>query len=125
MNDTIEPMITVIGYGSCRRKLVESTHTEGGSLIGPCGLLTVLTKTVLETALEGRDGHVPWRRLARPVWLRRRELTQLIAVHDGEHGDRFGCRSRCHGIARARSSRASSRRASSSRTASTRSSCCR
>lgn len=36
-------------------QLVEQAKTDGVDLVGPGGLLSDLTKTVLETALEARD----------------------------------------------------------------------
>ena len=74
MTDTIDPMTrtgqgTVLGQEQQRllaEELVEQARTEGVELIGPGGLLTGLTKTVLETALEeelsahlGYDKHDP------------------------------------------------------------------
>ena len=74
MTDTIEPMTksgqgTVLGQEQQRllaEELVEQARAEGVELIGPGGLLTGLTKTVLETALEeelsahlGYDKHDP------------------------------------------------------------------
>ncbi len=54
MTDTIEP-VTKLDDDERRRfaqQLVDRSRTEGVDLIGPGGLLTGLTKTVLETALE-------------------------------------------------------------------------
>ena len=43
-------------------ELVERARTEGVELVGPGGLLTGLTKTVLETALEAElDEHLGFR----------------------------------------------------------------
>jgi putative transposase len=74
LSDTIEPMGTN-GANEARNRrdlqvlaaeLVERARTEGVELIGPGGLLTGLTKTVLETALDvelsehlGYDKHDP------------------------------------------------------------------
>jgi putative transposase len=73
MTDTIEPMTrSTLQDGSERgeqqiaRQLVDRARAEGIDLIGPGGMLTGLTKTVLETALEeelsshlGYDKHDP------------------------------------------------------------------
>jgi putative transposase len=74
MTDTIEPMTgSSLQDGSDRaeqhqiaRQLVDRARAEGIDLIGPGGVLTGLTKTVLETALEeelsshlGYDKHDP------------------------------------------------------------------
>ncbi len=75
MSDTIEPMPTNGAKGqtgdrqdlqALAAELVERAKTEGVELIGPGGLLTGLTKTVLETALDveltehlGYDKHDP------------------------------------------------------------------
>jgi transposase-like protein len=66
MDDTIEPMTTTIDHEQLAQELVESARTDGVSLVGPGGLLTGLTKSVLETALEaemaehlGYDKHDP------------------------------------------------------------------
>src|SRR5436190_1973505 len=74
MTDTIEPMTrSTIQDGSdggerqrIARQLVDQARSEGIELIGPGGVLTGLTKTVLETALEeelsahlGYDKHDP------------------------------------------------------------------
>jgi putative transposase len=64
MSDTIEPM--QIDQAQLAHDLVEQARAEGVELVGPGGLLTGLTKTVLETALEaeisahlGYDKHDP------------------------------------------------------------------
>jgi putative transposase len=75
LSDTIEPMPTIGAKGqsgdrqdlqALAAELVERAKTEGVELIGPGGLLTGLTKTVLETALDveltehlGYDKHDP------------------------------------------------------------------
>ena len=74
MSDTIEPVATTRGSKKQQREqdqalaaeLVERARAEGVELLGPGGLLTGLTKTVLETALEaeltdhlGYDKHDP------------------------------------------------------------------
>ena len=50
MSDTIEPVM--IDQQKLARELVEKARAEGVELVGAGGLLTGLTKTVLETALE-------------------------------------------------------------------------
>jgi putative transposase len=64
MSDTIEPM--AIDQAQLAHELVEQARAEGVELVGPGGLLTGLTKAVLETALEaelsahlGYDKHDP------------------------------------------------------------------
>ena len=78
MSDTIEPMPTNGANGqtgerqdrrdlqALAQELVQRARTEGVDLVGPGGLLTGLTKTVLETALDvelsehlGYDKHDP------------------------------------------------------------------
>jgi putative transposase len=52
MTETIESMATPIDQQQLAQQLVEQARAEGVELIGPGGLLTGLTKSVLETALE-------------------------------------------------------------------------
>src|SRR6476619_7151001 len=66
MTETIESMPTRLDQQHFAQALVEQARSEGVELIGPGGLLTGLTKTVLETALEveitehlGYDKHDP------------------------------------------------------------------
>src|SRR5690349_12003132 len=67
MTDTIEPMPRArIDHQQFAQQLVEAAKADGVELVGPDGLLTGLTKTVLETALEaelsehlGYDRHDP------------------------------------------------------------------
>lgn len=66
MTETIEPMTTPIDQLQLAQDLVDRARAEGVGLVGPGGLLTGLTKTVLETALEaelsehlGYDKHDP------------------------------------------------------------------
>ena len=75
MTDTIESMTEMAAQGvevgraerqEIAHRLVDQARAEGVELIGPGGLLTGLTKTVLETALEeelsshlGYDKHDP------------------------------------------------------------------
>ena len=65
MNDTIGPM-PKIDQQHLAKQLVDQANDEGVSLVGPDGMLTGLTKDVLETALEaemsehvGYDKHDP------------------------------------------------------------------
>jgi putative transposase len=66
MTETIEPMVAQIDRQKLAVELIEKARAEGVDLVGPGGLLTGLTKTVLETALEaemvehlGYDKHDP------------------------------------------------------------------
>jgi putative transposase len=52
MTDTIGPVPARIDQQQLARELVDAARAEGVELVGPGGLLTGLTKTVLETALE-------------------------------------------------------------------------
>src|SRR3954454_3305171 len=52
MAETIEPVAAPIDQQQLSQSLVEAARADGVELIGPGGLLTGLTKTVLETALE-------------------------------------------------------------------------
>ena len=52
MTDTIGPMPARIDQQQLAQDLVEAARAEGVELVGPGGLLTGLTKTVLETALD-------------------------------------------------------------------------
>lgn len=65
MTDIVEP-VAPIDQQQLAQELVDKDRIEGVNLIGPGGLLTVLTKGVLETALEaemsdhlGYDRHDP------------------------------------------------------------------
>jgi hypothetical protein len=53
VTETIEPMATQIDQQQLAQELVEQARVEGVELVGAGGLLTRLTKSVLETALEG------------------------------------------------------------------------
>jgi len=66
VTETIEPVAAPIDQQQLAQSLVEAARVDGVELIGPGGLLTGLTKTVLETALEaelsehlGYDKHDP------------------------------------------------------------------
>ena len=52
MTDTIGDMATRIDQQKLAEQLVEAARAEGVELVGPGGLLTGLTKTVLQTALD-------------------------------------------------------------------------
>jgi putative transposase len=52
MTDTIGPVPARIDQQQLAQDLVQAAHAEGVELVGPGGLLTGLTKTVLETALD-------------------------------------------------------------------------
>jgi putative transposase len=59
MTEMIGPMPAAIDQEQLARDLVERARAEGVELTGPGGLLTGLTKTVLETALEAEmTGHL-------------------------------------------------------------------
>ena len=47
MTEMIEPMPAAIDQAQLARELVERARAEGVELVGPGGLLTGLTKTVL------------------------------------------------------------------------------
>ena len=66
MTDTIEPMATQFDQQQLAKGLVERARADGVELVGPDGMLTGLTKSVVETALEeemsdhlGYDRHEP------------------------------------------------------------------
>jgi putative transposase len=66
VTETISPVPEQIDTQQLAQQLVERARAEGVDLVGPSGLLTGLTKTVLETALEaemsehvGYDKHDP------------------------------------------------------------------
>jgi putative transposase len=59
MTDTIGPVPARIDQQQLAQELVEAARAEGVELVGPGGLLTGLTKTVLETALDAEmDEHL-------------------------------------------------------------------
>src|SRR3954453_6213578 len=66
MTETIEVVPDRIDQQQLAQQLVQAARAEGVELVGPGGLLTGLTKTVLETALEaemsehlGHEPHYP------------------------------------------------------------------
>ena len=90
MTETIEVVPDRIDQQQLAQQLVEAARAEGVELVGPDGLLTGLTKTVLETALEaevseqlGYDRHDP----GRARW---RQLPQRHPHEDGVDRDRTG-----------------------------------
>jgi putative transposase len=56
MTETIEPVMTSLDQKKLAEELVERARADGVELVGPDGLLTGLTKSVLETALEAEVG---------------------------------------------------------------------
>lgn len=52
MTEMIEPMPALVDQQQLAQQLLDAARTDGVELIGPGGLLTGLTKTVLETALQ-------------------------------------------------------------------------
>lgn len=66
MTERIEPVVARVDQQQLAQELVDRARAEGVELVGPGGLLTGLTRTVLETALEaeisehlGYDKHDP------------------------------------------------------------------
>ena len=122
MTETIESMPTRTDQLQFAQALVEQARSEGVELIGPGGLLTGLTKTVLETALEaeitdhlGYDKHDP---------MGRNGGTPATAPARRRCSPRSArCRSRCPGTGTAPSNRASSGNGNAAWTGSIRSSC--
>jgi hypothetical protein len=64
MTDTMEPVLARIDQQQLAQQLVEAPAPRGVELVGPGGLLTWLTQTVLKTALGVLGHHVGDRRLA-------------------------------------------------------------
>ena len=56
MTETIEPMPAQIDQQQLAQQLVEKARVDGVELVGPGGLLSGLTKSVLETALDAEMG---------------------------------------------------------------------
>src|SRR3954447_5643354 len=52
MTETLEVVPDRIDQQQLAQQLVDAARAEGVELVGPAGLLTGLTKTVLETALD-------------------------------------------------------------------------
>jgi putative transposase len=59
MTETIEVVPDRIDQQQLAQQLVDAARAEGVELVGPDGLLTGLTKTVLETALDHPAGPQP------------------------------------------------------------------
>ena len=90
MTETIEPMAAQIDQQRLAQELVEQARAEGVDLVGQGGLLTRLTKSVLETALEsemtehlGYDKHDVMGRNGG-------NSAQRHSDQDGVHRDRAG-----------------------------------
>ena len=60
MTETIEPVAAQIDQQKLAEEIVAQAREEGVQLVGPGGLLTGLTKSVVETALEGGAQRPPW-----------------------------------------------------------------
>jgi hypothetical protein len=86
-------------------QLVEQAKADGVELVGPGGLLSDLTRTVLETALGGRDERAPGLRQARVVGPQPRQLAQWQPAQDRADRGRAGGDRRSRGTGTARSSR--------------------
>jgi hypothetical protein len=74
---------------SLAEQLVDQARADGKDLVGPGGLLSELTKQVLETGSRSR-----WKSISATEARRRgpqpRQLPQRHAVQDGDHRDRPG-----------------------------------
>src|SRR3954467_14926445 len=100
MTETIEPVPARIDQQQLAQELVAAARAEGVELVGPAGLLTGLTKTVLETALDaemsehlGYDKHDPAGRNgqnSRNGTRSKTVLTEVGPVEIGGPGDRDG-----------------------------------
>ena len=78
------------GEEALARELVERARTEGAQLVGPGGLSSDLTKTVLETALEVElEDHLGYARHG-PEGSNRGLLAQRLACEDGADRGRRG-----------------------------------
>jgi len=91
MTETIEPMVKLdeVERHQFAQQPVDQARSEGVDLIGPGGLLTGLTKTVLETALEEEiSGHLGYDKHD-PVGRNRGQLAQrcrVLASHNRHRG---------------------------------------
>jgi hypothetical protein len=86
MTETIEPMTTSLDQKKLAEELVERARADGVGLVGPDGLLTGLTKSVLETALD-------WDEIAkdlRPVYTA--ISAEMAEVRFGEFAEKWGQR---------------------------------
>jgi hypothetical protein len=80
VTETISPMPEQIDAQQLARQLVEQARADGVDLVGPGGLLTGLTKTVLETALDAElSEHLGYYRHD-PTGRKRRQLSQRCLV---------------------------------------------
>ena len=118
----IEPVPDRIDQQQLAQRLVAAARADGVELVGPGGLLSGLTKTVLETALEaemtehlGYDRHDPTGRDGGNS--RNGTRTKTVLTEIGQS------RSRSRVIATPASPRSSCANANAASTASTRSSC--
>jgi transposase-like protein len=100
VTETVEPMAAQIDQQRLAEDLVAQAREEGVQLVGEGGLLTGLTKAVVETALEeeisghlGYDKHDPAGRNGGNSGNGVRSktvLTEIGPVHIGVPGDRDG-----------------------------------
>jgi len=61
VSEEMTPIVEPSADEQLAKELVEHARSEGAQLVGPGGLLTDLTKTVLETALAvERSGDRDW-----------------------------------------------------------------
>ncbi len=101
MTETIEPMTAATDQQRFAQDLVEQARVEGVELVSPDGLLTGLTKNVLEAALEaelsehlGYDKHEAVGRSGANSRNGTRSKTVITAVGPG--ADRRATRPRGH-----------------------------
>jgi putative transposase len=86
MTETIEPMTTSLDEKKLAEELVERARADGVGLVGADGLLTGLTKSGLETALD-------WDEIAkdlRPVYTA--ISAEMAEVRFGEFAEKWGQR---------------------------------
>jgi hypothetical protein len=70
VTETISSMPEQIDQQQLAQQLVEKARADGVDLVGPGGLLTGLTKTVLETALEAEQAALKCLYLVTRRWTR-------------------------------------------------------
>ena len=100
MTDTIEPVeLDEDEKQEIAQRLVDQAKEQGVDLVGPGGLLTGLTKTVLETALDeelaehlGYDKHDPVGRNGQNSRNGARSKTVLTDVGPASPRSRWSCR---------------------------------
>ncbi len=92
MTETIEPMTAEIDQQRLAQELVDKARVQGVELVGEGGLLTGLTKSVLETALAvemtehlGYDKHDPMGRNGGNSRNGTRTKTVLTSDRSGGH----------------------------------------